>query len=73
MFGKDTKTLDVNNYLQRQGLDGSTMQFPAVPKNEARIRLFVTSEHTKEQLEKAASIIIKTAREFKFLKEDFDR
>ena len=73
MFGKDTKTLDVNNYLQRQGLDGSTMQFPAVPKNEARIRLFVTSEHTKEQLDRAASIIEKTAKEFHFLKEDFER
>ena len=58
IFGNDKKTLDVNNYLQRQGLDTSTLQFPAVPKNEARIRLFVTSEHRKKQLDKAAAIIL---------------
>ncbi len=72
IFGSDKKTLDVNNYLQRHGLDGSTMQFPAVPKNEARIRLFVTSEHTKKQLEQAAQIIIETAKQFDFLKKDFE-
>ena len=71
IFGNDKKTLDVNNYLQRQGLDTSTLQFPAVPKNEARIRLFVTSEHTKEQLDKAASIIIDAAEKFDFLKDNF--
>src|SRR5207244_4216403 len=43
-YGDERMTLPLNDYLQRQGLDTSIMQFPAVPKNESRIRLFVTSE-----------------------------
>lgn len=67
VFGQDKKTLDVNNYLQHQGLDTSIMQFPAVPKNEARIRMFVTSEHTKAQIEQAARIVLSAAEHFQFL------
>lgn len=67
IYGNDKNTLDLNNYLQRQGLDTSIMQFPAVPKNEARIRMFVTSEHTREQIEKAAAIILDAAEKFNFL------
>jgi glycine C-acetyltransferase len=67
IFGNEQKTLDLNNYLQHHGLDTSIMQFPAVAKNEARIRMFVTSEHTKEQLEKAASIILLAAVEYNFI------
>lgn len=67
IYGNDKNTLDLNNYLQRKGLDTSIMQFPAVPKNEARIRMFVTSEHTREQIEQAAAIVLDAAREFNFL------
>ncbi|MGZ4049853.1 MAG: aminotransferase class I/II-fold pyridoxal phosphate-dependent enzyme, partial [Bacteroidia bacterium] len=49
-FGAESKTLGLNDFLQRQGLDTSIIQFPAVPRNEARIRMFITSEHTHEQL-----------------------
>jgi glycine C-acetyltransferase len=65
-FKDDKLTLRVNDYLQRKGLDASIMQFPAAPKNEPRIRLFITSEHTKEQLDQAAVIIIETAKHFNF-------
>ena len=34
------------------------MTFPAVSKNRSRIRAFVTSEHTKEQLDKGAEVIL---------------
>jgi len=66
LYGDERKTLRINDYLQRHGLDASLMQFPAVPKNEARIRIFITSEHTKEQLDKAAHIIINCAEAFDF-------
>ncbi len=65
-YGKDKKTLSLNDYLQRKGLDTSILQFPAVPKNEGRIRMFVSSEHTKSQLEEAASIILDAAEQFNF-------
>lgn len=69
-FGDDRKTLRLNDYLQRNGLDTSIMQFPAVPKNEARIRMFVTSEHTHDQMNQAARIIIRAAEEFQFTRKD---
>jgi 7-keto-8-aminopelargonate synthetase-like enzyme len=65
-YHDELKTLKLNDYLQRNGIDCSTMQFPAVPKNEARIRLFVTSEHTEEHIRKAAEILLKAAEVFSF-------
>lgn len=59
-------TFPLNDYLQRAGLDTSIMQFPAVPKDESRIRLFVTSEHTVSQLERVAEIILLAAHKFGF-------
>ena len=67
-FGAESKTLGLNDYLQRTGLDTSIIQFPAVPRNEARIRMFITSEHTQEQLKRAADIILSAAAKFDFLK-----
>ena len=67
IFGKDINTLDVSNRLQHLGLDTSIMQFPAVPKNEARIRTFVSSEHTFSQVERAATIILEVAGLYGFL------
>ena len=67
MYGDDAITLRLNDHLQRRGLDASVMQFPAVPKNQGRIRMFVTSEHSEAQLREAASIILDAAREFGFL------
>lgn len=66
-FGAEHKTLGLNDFLQREGLDTSIIQFPAVPRNEARIRMFVTSEHTEAQLKKAADIILSAAAKFDFL------
>ena len=66
VYGDETKTLELSDWLQRNGLDGQPMNFPAVPKNEARIRLFVTSEHTKEDIKKAADILIEAAEKFDF-------
>lgn len=64
IYGKEELTIPVGNYMQKHGLDVSLMMFPAVPKNQARIRLFVTSEHTDELLEKTAEIIRGAARFF---------
>jgi glycine C-acetyltransferase len=57
IYGPENLTIPLADKLQRAGLDGSVMSFPAVPVNEARVRLFVTSEHTEAQLAKCAAII----------------
>ncbi len=70
IFGEEHIQIPMSDYLQRQGLDTSLMSFPAVPKNQSRIRLFVTSEHNKEQIDFGAEVIIKAAKKFGFLLED---
>lgn len=57
IYGPENLTIPLADKLQRAGLDGSVMSFPAVPVNEARVRLFVTSEHTEAQLARCAQII----------------
>lgn len=57
--------LRVGGYLQKNGVDVSLMCFPAVPHNKARIRLFITSEHTKSQIKKASAIILDAAKKYK--------
>lgn len=66
IYGDESKTLPLNDYIQRRGLEASILQFPAAPKNKARIRLFVSSEHTNQQLESAANIILDAAQKFNF-------
>lgn len=66
IFGAKSLIVPLSDWLQRHGLDGSVMSFPAVPMNEARVRLFVTSEHTEVQLRRCAEIIVRAAAEFDF-------
>jgi glycine C-acetyltransferase len=67
IFGDESLIVPLSDWLQRHGLDGSVMSFPAVPINEARVRLFVTSEHTEEQLRRCSDIMTRAALEFGFL------
>jgi len=66
IYGDERLTVPLSDYLQRHGLDISLMMFPAVPKNQSRIRAFVTSEHSRDQISKAAEILIASAKEFGF-------
>jgi glycine C-acetyltransferase len=66
IYGDEKLTIPLSDYLQHHGLDISLMMFPAVPKNRSRIRAFVTSEHSPEQIEKGAEILLNAAKEFNF-------
>jgi 7-keto-8-aminopelargonate synthetase-like enzyme len=66
IFGLDSRTFDVTDFVQRRGLDASVMQFPSVPKNEARLRLFINSEHSEDDLTRAAAIVLEAADHFGF-------
>ena len=66
IYGDDSKTTKLGVELHKLGIDTSILQFPAVPKNTGRIRIFITSEHTEEQLQKASEIILKAAKKLKF-------
>lgn len=67
IFGEDALALPVLNYIQRHGLDAGIMQYPAAPRGQSRLRLFVTAAHIEEQLVRAADIVLNAAAEFHFL------
>ncbi len=66
IYGAESLTIPLSDWLQRHGLEGSAMSFPAVPVNEARLRLFLTSEHSEEQINRCADIILRAAEIFGF-------
>jgi 8-amino-7-oxononanoate synthase len=66
IYGSDQRTLLLTDYMQRAGLETSIVQYPAVPRHLSRMRLFVTSEHTPEQIDRAAAIIVAAAEAFGF-------
>jgi 7-keto-8-aminopelargonate synthetase-like enzyme len=66
IFGPENLSIPLADWLQRNGLEGSVMSFPAVPVNEARIRLFLTSEHDEAQIRQCAEIVCRAAAEFGF-------
>jgi glycine C-acetyltransferase len=66
IFGPETRSIPLADWLQRHGLEGSVMSFPAVPVNEARIRLFVTSEHNQQQIRRCAELVSLAATAFGF-------
>ena len=68
IYGPEETTILLADYLLRNGMEGSVMEFPAVPVNEARVRLFVTSEHTAEHIASCVEIIGRAAGEFNFKK-----
>lgn len=67
IYGSENNTILLADYLLRRGQDGSVMEFPAVPVNEARVRLFVTSEHQPAHIDTCATNIIEAGRRFDFL------
>ncbi|MBI3927569.1 MAG: aminotransferase class I/II-fold pyridoxal phosphate-dependent enzyme [Armatimonadetes bacterium] len=66
VYGSEKLTLSLCEHLLSAGLNGSVLQFPAVPKDRARLRLFVTSEHTREHLDRAADLLLEAAGKFGF-------
>jgi 7-keto-8-aminopelargonate synthetase-like enzyme len=70
IYGSENDTILLADFLHRRGQEGSVMEFPAVPVNEARVRLFVTSEHQPDQIDACAENILAAARHFGFLREE---
>ena len=44
------------------GVMATGIAFPTVPEGKARIRLIMTSEHTRSQIDQALEILTTTAR-----------
>ena len=59
--------MDFSRALFAEGVMGTGIAFPTVPEGKARIRLMLTSEHTKEQLDRALETLEQVARRMEIL------
>ena len=57
LIGKDEDAFALSNEMRRRGVFVPPAVYPAVPKNKARLRFCVISEHKPEQIERALEVL----------------
>ncbi len=63
MVGEAKRAHQFSRRLFEEGVFATGIGFPTVPEGKARIRTIVTATHTRAQLDKAAEILRRVARE----------
>ena len=63
IIGDARRTMDFSRALFDAGVMATGIAFPTVPEGKARIRTIMTSEHTREQIDRALEIITTTAKQ----------
>jgi len=58
-FSDPHQVIEVNERLYAEGVEGSAIIFPAVPRDRSRLRFFLSSSHTKEQLSQVVQLLKK--------------
>jgi len=58
ILGSSVRTAKVASALLERGVTSQVVVFPAVPEQSARLRFFVSAEHTPEDLDRAAEALI---------------
>jgi glycine C-acetyltransferase len=69
IVGEGRAAMDFSRALFDQGVMGTGIAFPTVPEGKARIRLILTSEHTKEQLDRALETLTRVAKRMGLLQQ----
>ena len=67
LVGDGRLTMDFSRALFAEGVMGTGIAFPTVPEGKARIRLILTSEHTREQLDQALETLSRVAKQMHIL------
>jgi len=57
ILGDSMKCVRVSHELLRQGIDAQSILFPAVPEKAARVRFFITANHTEEQIRRTIQVL----------------
>lgn len=57
MAGTDLRLREISKRLQQRGLYTGVVTYPAVSKNKTRLRLSVSANHTKEQMDECVRIL----------------
>ena len=63
LIGRDENAVALSNELLLRGVSVPPALYPAVPKNKARLRFDVCSEHKKEQITYALDTLLEAARD----------
>ncbi|MGX1984145.1 8-amino-7-oxononanoate synthase [Thermolongibacillus altinsuensis] len=66
IIGDEDKTVKVANWLMENGLFVATMIPPAVPVNQGRLRIGVTSSHTIEECRRAVKLLKEVRNIYEF-------
>ncbi len=62
IVGEGRAAMDFSRALFDEGVMGTGIAFPTVPEGKARIRLILTSEHAKAQLDQALETLVRVAK-----------
>jgi glycine C-acetyltransferase len=62
LIGDGGKTMAFSRALFNAGLMATGIAFPTVPEGKARIRTIMSSEHSREQIDRALEILVSTAK-----------
>ncbi|WP_141811728.1 type I polyketide synthase [Nocardia bhagyanarayanae] len=57
IIGDSMRTLALSNALLRRGINVNPILHPAVPEDKARLRFFITTCHTEEQIRYAVKVL----------------
>ena len=68
MIYDDKKASTISDYLLDHGIYVVGFSYPVVPKGLARIRVQISSSHTKDQIDKAVNLFEKAGKKFGVLK-----
>jgi len=61
MLGSSRSAMTASVMLAHHGINANPILYPAVPEGEARIRFFLSSEHTHEQIERTIDTLAELA------------
>ncbi|HEX4757088.1 MAG TPA: glycine C-acetyltransferase [Terracidiphilus sp.] len=62
IVGEGRRAMEFSRALFDEGVMGTGIAFPTVPEGKARIRLILTSEHTRDQLDQALDKLERVAK-----------
>ena len=67
IIGEGRAAMDYSRALFDEGVMGTGIAFPTVPEGKARIRLILTSEHTRAELDRALETLTRVAKRMSIL------
>jgi glycine C-acetyltransferase len=67
IVGEGRLAMEFSRSLFNEGVMGTGIAFPTVPEGKARIRLILTSEHTRPQLDRALETLERVAKQMRII------